>query len=83
MKYLLVLVIAFVVIWIWKSERRTDIGEKNKASRARKADKSSPKMVTTEMVACDICGLHLPRSEALAGPGGIYCSAAHRQQAGG
>ena len=83
MKYLLVLVIAFVVIWIWKSERRTDIEEKSKADRGNKAGKSNPKVVTTEMVACDICGLHLPRAEALAGPGGIYCSAAHRQQAGG
>ena len=82
MKYLLVLVIAFVVIWIWKSERRTDIGEKNKAARARKAGKSNPKLAATEIVACDICHVHLPRSEALTGPRGIYCSAAHRQQAG-
>ena len=83
MKYLLVLVIAFVVIWIWKSERRTDIGEKKKADRARKAGTTNPKIIATEMVACDICGLHLPRAEALAGPRGNYCSTAHRQQAGG
>jgi uncharacterized protein len=82
MKYLLVLVIAFVVIWIWKSERRADISEKSKAARDRKARKSNQKMVTTEVVACDVCGLHLPRLDALTGPGGVYCSDAHRRQAG-
>ena len=80
MKYLLVLLIAFVVIWIWKSNRRADISEKANATARKKPNK---KMAPTEIVACDVCGVHLPRAEALAGPGGIYCSAAHRQQAGG
>ncbi len=80
MKYLLVLVIAFLVIWLWKSHRRTDISEKANAAASKKPNQ---KMVPTEIVACDVCGVHLPRAEALAGPGGIYCSAAHRQQAGG
>ena len=80
MKYLLVLVIVFVVIWLWKSNRRTDISEKANPAATKK---SKQKMMPTEIVACDVCGVHLPRAEALAGPGGIYCSAAHRQQAGG
>ena len=80
MKYLLVLVIAFVVIWIWKSNRRVDISEK---ANAKPPKKQNQKMVPTEIVACDVCGLHLPRAEALAGPRGNYCSTAHRQQAGG
>jgi len=80
MKYLLVLVIAFVVIWLWKSTRRTDISEKANAAASKK---SKQKMVPTEIVACDVCGVHLPRAEALPGPDGIYCSSAHRQQAGG
>lgn len=29
------------------------------------------------MVACRHCGLHLPASDALAGPDGPYCSAEH------
>ena len=79
MKYLLVLVVAFVVIWIWKSNRRVDISEK---ANAKPAKKQNQKMVPTEIVACDVCGVHLPRTEALPGPRGVYCSAAHRQQAG-
>lgn len=34
-----------------------------------------------EMVACAHCGLHLPRSEALAARGLHYCSGAHRDAA--
>ena len=77
MKYLLVLGIALLVIWIWKSNRREDIRESTRQAPAQ----PKQKMIPTEMVACDVCHVHLPRSEALAGPGGMYCSAAHRQQA--
>jgi uncharacterized protein len=32
------------------------------------------------MVRCAHCGLHLPATDALAGPdGAVYCSTAHRQ----
>ena len=43
---------------------------------------SSPRRGTTvgheELPACAQCGLHLPRSEALAGPDGFFCCEAHR-----
>ncbi|MEO7954139.1 MAG: hypothetical protein ABIR35_08625 [Polaromonas sp.] len=35
------------------------------------------------MVACDVCHVHLPKSDALIGNKGIYCSDAHRRQADG
>ncbi len=75
MKYLLVIGLAFVVLWLWRSNRRTG---------ANHAPPAQPKrsQQATEIVACDVCHVHLPRSEALPGPGGMYCSAAHRQQAG-
>ncbi|MDB5965931.1 MAG: hypothetical protein JWQ72_2431 [Polaromonas sp.] len=78
MKYLLVLAIAFLVIWIWKSNRRADIASAAKPPRQQR----KPELVATEIVACEVCHVHLPRSEALAGPGGVYCSEAHRQEAG-
>ena len=31
-----------------------------------------------DMVSCAECGMHLPTSDALAGRGGQFCSAAHR-----
>lgn len=78
MKYLVIFGIALLVIWIWKSNRRNDALEK----RADSARPSKAAPIATEIVACEVCHVHLPRSEALAGPGGgVYCSDAHRQQA--
>ncbi|MES2282077.1 MAG: PP0621 family protein [Pseudomonadota bacterium] len=81
MKYLLILAIVMGVLWLLKNKRRLD--------RDEQAPPSTPKprpgnqLATTEIVACDVCHVHLPRTEALTGPKGTYCSAAHRQQAGG
>ena len=77
MKYLVIFVVAIVVVGMWrnarkKGERGAGAGEVNKPRAPAQA---------TEIVACALCRVHLPRSEALAGPGGVYCSAAHRQQA--
>lgn len=34
------------------------------------------------MVPCDVCGLNVPRSEALADKGRFYCSDEHRRRGG-
>ncbi len=72
MKYLLLLAIVFAVLWLMRSLRKpappTRREARGKASRPGKED----------MVACDLCGVHLPRSEALPGRGGVFCSDAHR-----
>lgn len=80
MKYLLVFTLVLVGLWLWRNNRRADSHQANKESARR--PKPSPGL-PTEIVACDVCHVHLPRAEALTGPGGVYCSAAHRQQAGG
>ena len=78
MKYLLVLTLVMVVLWLWRNNRRADLRQQDKQA-ARRATQAPA--LPTEIVACDVCHVHLPRSEALTGPGGVYCSAAHRQQA--
>ena len=86
MKYLLILVMVAVVLWLWRSRRPdSDNGEGDSApSRRSAAQPRRPELPPAEMVACAVCDLHLPRSEALPGPGGqgLYCSEAHRRQAG-
>lgn len=83
-KYLLIIGIALGVYWLWRQGRMAESREAGPAPAAPPAatSKSSVKP-PQDMVACAHCGLHLPRSEALAdGPGGsepFYCSAAHRQ----
>lgn len=67
MKLLLVLLVVLFGVWLWRSRRL--------------ADKRPPPPRPATMVACDVCGVHLPQAEALASATGVYCSHAHRQQA--
>jgi uncharacterized protein len=75
MKYLLIFGLVMVVFWLWRSSRQKITPPP--ADNAR----PPPTTRTTEVVACAVCHVHLPRTEALAGKHGLYCSAAHRQQA--
>lgn len=77
MKYLLVIVLALVVLWLWRSNRRA--GQPDRP--APPADRTGKP--ATEVVACAVCAVHLPRSDALPGGKGFYCSDAHRRQAEG
>jgi uncharacterized protein len=72
MKYLLVIVVVLAVIWFVRNNRRGSSGD---APRG----KSTPLAPPQDMVRCPVCAVHLPRSDALAGPDGqLYCCADHR-----
>jgi uncharacterized protein len=73
MKYALIFGLLLVVFWLWRSPRQ-------KIARPPGAARQTAK--STEVVACALCQVHLPRAEALTGRYGLYCSAEHRQQAG-
>jgi len=81
MKYLLVSALVLVVFWLWRHNRQAErkAAQSNHATRPASAAKAAQ---ATEVVACDVCQVHLPRSEALTGRKGLYCSEAHRRQAG-
>ena len=82
MKYLLILGLTLVVFWLWQGKRRATLAEK---ARAQRPDPTATQgqVQATEIIACDLCSVHLPRTEALSGGRGIYCSDAHRRQAEG
>ncbi len=69
MKLLVVLLVILFGVWLWRSRRL-----------AERQSEAPPKALQN-MVTCAVCGVHLPQSEALTGARGLYCSAAHRQQA--
>ena len=71
MKYLLGLLVVMAGVWIWRSQR---IAQRPPAPPPRPAPPTP-----SAMVACRHCGLHLPSSDAIEGPGGPYCSAEHRR----
>ena len=74
MKYLLLIALVLVIIWLVRSSRRREPhGTKPGASPAQPQD----------MVQCAFCSVHLPRTDALPGPDGrLYCCAEHRLHAG-
>ena len=77
MKYLLLFAVLFVAYMLWRNARVRDDRE---TSSRRPPPPANPQ----EMVSCPVCGLHLPRSEAVPGQRGIlYCSNEHRLRAGG
>ena len=74
MKYLVVVVILLVVYLLWRS-KRTDTRPGADPSAAA----APPAALPLDMVRCEFCSLHLPRSEALPGANGnLYCSQEHR-----
>lgn len=73
MKFLLIALLAAVVLWLWRSQRRVP---------PTKGPSPSPSRSVTDMVACDVCEVHLPRTDALINGRGTFCSEAHRRQGG-
>ena len=73
MKFLLMLFLVMVGVWLWRSSRQ--------ATSQRPA---SPPKETAEpltMVRCTLCAVHLPASDAVQGKKGLYCSIEHLQRA--
>ena len=84
MKYLLVLAVLWVAIWLWRKNRREEMQDAMRERAAKQAQQRTPAPAGAPqaMVRCAHCGLHLPATEAIAGPGGaVYCSTAHREAA--
>jgi uncharacterized protein len=76
MKFLLLVAIVLAVIWFMRGARRIDRGP---AGRRRAGSPPPPQ----DMVECPVCHVHLPRADALPGPGGqLYCCADHARRAG-
>lgn len=73
MKFLLFLAIALLVVWLWRSGRRSD----KRSDQAAAPPPPGPQ----EMVRCAHCGVHLPQGDAVVGRIGLYCSSEHKQDA--
>ncbi|MBC7916696.1 MAG: hypothetical protein H7Y28_02695 [Rhodoferax sp.] len=73
MKYLVILVLVFLVAWQWRNARAKHIKTRSMRDKAPQ----SP----VDMVACAHCGVHLPARDAVQGSAGQYCDAHHRAAA--
>lgn len=72
LKWLLVIAVVVAVVLLMKSAARR--GELPKQSA--REDK------VEDMVRCRVCGVNLPRSEAIMSRGRFYCGEEHRRQDG-
>lgn len=73
MKYLLVILVVGVLLWLM-------IGKPRRVEEVRRReDKAKPPQLPQAMVACAHCGVHLPAQDALLDAAGRpYCGEAHR-----
>jgi len=79
MKYLLVLAVVVVAIWLWRKARREELQSGTPPPPPPAPGAIAPPQA---MLRCAHCGLHLPAADAVRGPdGAAYCSAAHLKAA--
>ncbi|MFN4359300.1 MAG: PP0621 family protein [Hylemonella sp.] len=74
MKFLFLLAIVLLLVWLWRSSRR-------QASSSDQPDPPTTPPGPQEMVRCAHCGVHLPHGDAIVGRIGLYCSREHQQLA--
>lgn len=74
MKYLLVLFVVLLAVWIWRNNRI-------EAGTRRETPPPAPRKpaMPVNMVACAHCQTHVPAHDALPGRGGVFCSTEHRR----
>ena len=74
MKLLVLLLVLFFALWLWRRGR-------SEASKPKSQQPPSAPQIP-QMVQCLHCQVHLPLEEAVQGALGSYCSAAHCSAAG-
>lgn len=72
MKYLVLLLVLLVAYFSWRNRRI----QKNEGRKAPPTQLKSPQ----DMLECALCGVHVPRNDALVTGNRSYCCAAHQQQ---
>ncbi|MBA4177027.1 MAG: hypothetical protein C0505_10780 [Leptothrix sp. (in: Bacteria)] len=76
MKFLLLLAVIGVAIWMFKARHRVPGPKKPPPAQRPEGKAAAP----TPMLVCAHCGVHLPKTDAVFDPAGrAFCSAAHLQ----
>lgn len=71
MKLALFIVAVVALVWLIRAATRRRV-------RPPETKPDSAGRPAQAMLACAVCGVHMPRDEALPGRGGVFCSEAHR-----
>ena len=78
MKYLLVLLVVGLGLWMLVSRLRGERAKRPPVNPQNGKTVAQPKL-PVEMVSCAHCGLHLPAADALPEGSRLYCSDGHRR----
>ncbi len=78
MKYLVLLLVFFGFAWYWRHSREQAL--KDRRQQPPPSPPPGAPAGPQDMVACTVCGTHVPEKEAIQGNRGIYCSPSHRSQ---
>jgi uncharacterized protein len=77
-KYLLWAVVIYIA-WRWYAASKQSAARSDSSVASASSAASATEGATETMVKCAQCGIHLPHSEAIHGPGAItFCSEAHQ-----
>lgn len=68
MKFVLVLLVVLVGIFLWRSNRQAEV-------KRRRPPNGTPAPIA--MTRCALCSVHVPLVDAVQGSKGLYCSADH------
>jgi uncharacterized protein len=80
MKFLILIAVVLAVVWFVRNNRR---GDEPRQPQAPRKQPGQPQAAPQDMVQCPVCLVHLPRTDALAGPDGrLYCCSEHRLRGG-
>lgn len=74
MKYVVVIAVVLVAFWIWRNNRQNERRDGTAPVQRR------PDAGPAPMVACALCDMRLPETEAVQGRQGVYCCHEHRRQ---
>ncbi len=73
---LILLLAALGIAWLWRQHRDAD------QALRRAARSAAPRPLLQDMVRCNDCAVHVPKTDAVAGRhGAYYCCAEHRRRA--
>lgn len=72
-RLLLILAVALVGVWLWRSRRESD----PRLHRENKKVEPPP----LDMLRCTLCGVHFPSVDGVQGKKDWYCSADHLHRA--
>lgn len=77
MRYVLGVLAVLLLVWHWRSTRAAALLQRQQAATNHLPIKGTAQ----PMVACGLCGVHVPAADAIKGADGSYCSMDHHRQA--